>query len=287
MTFEQPASLNRFIVPPISFTWDYRWKLFKFFLPVLIVGFAPIVEGLLFQEWMKGIWDLRPLLILVVIPIMLLAGTELQLRLLQKRMRILKLGDSHVQIGSGLAHRIRWRLIIAWRFYTIPDEKNYQIATMEYKLGGTNQRRFRHHSIVLEAPQIEPLISELKFRQQKDRLAFSISDQKSAWPVKSAEQKRGRPTVLYLYLAGLFLLIQGLPMLLIAQNIISHSPAPNVAPHLNKNLAKFVGEHFSSIAEFTHFLLVTGAILSGSGAILMIWSIILRKKQKASLKPGI
>jgi hypothetical protein len=287
MTFEQPASLNRFIIPPISFTWGYRWNLFKLFLPVLIVSLVPIVEGLLFQEWIRGLWDLRPLLILVVIPIMLLAGTELQFRLLQKRRRILKLGDNYVQIGSGLAHRIPWRRIVTWQFYTIPDEKNYQIATMEYKLGGTNQKRFRRHTIVLEAPQIGPLISELKLRQQKDGLAFSISDQKSVWPVKSAELKRGRPAILYLYLAGLFLLIQGVPMLLIAQNIISHSPAPNVAPHLNGNLAKFAAEHFSSMAEFTHFLLVTGAILCGSGAVLMIWGIILDKKQKALLKSGI
>jgi hypothetical protein len=284
MTFEQPASLNRFIFPPISFTWGYRWNLFKLFLPVLIVGLAPIGEGLLFQEWIKGIWDLRPLLILVVIPIMLLAGTELQFRLLQKRRRILKFGDNYVQIGSGLAHRIPWRRIVTWQFYTIPYEKNYQIATMEYKLGGTNQRRLRRHTIVLEAPQIGTLISELKLRQQKDDLAFSVSDEMSVWPIKSAELKRAYTGVLYLYLVGLFLLIQGVPMLLIAQNIISHSPAPNVAPHLNGNLAKFVAEHFSSMAEFTHFLLVTGAILCGSGGILMIWSVILRKKQKASLK---
>jgi len=132
MTFEQPASLNRFIVPPIPNTWTFRWKLFKLSLPGLILVVFFLEEGLLFQEWVKGAWDFRPVLILFVVPVVLLTGFELLPRLERKYKRILKLRDSYVQTGLGLAQRVRWPNIIAWQFYTIPDEKNYQIVTMEY-----------------------------------------------------------------------------------------------------------------------------------------------------------
>jgi fatty acid desaturase len=51
MTFEQPASLNRFVAEPIPLTWASRWKFIRIFLPLLIFFSIVMLERLAFEMW--------------------------------------------------------------------------------------------------------------------------------------------------------------------------------------------------------------------------------------------
>ncbi|HUE37636.1 MAG TPA: hypothetical protein VMO20_09615 [Candidatus Acidoferrum sp.] len=282
MKFEQPASLNRYILPPIPFTWAFQWKLFKSLLPVLAFSAVLVCQTVLLRQWASGHWDIWPFFGILFVLVFVVFATEIQLRLPWKYKRIFKLKEKCIQTGSGLAQRVRWQNILMWQFSDVPSDKNYRIATMEYKWG----KKTRRHSIALQKSEMDQLISELKFRQQKDGFTFSISDQESDLPPESLASRPARPPKsrlsLYLYLAGAFLFIEGLLLLMVGLGMKDNSPDPNFSPNPNGSFAKFIREHFHSVADFRHCLLVIGSILCGSGGVLMVWSIILNKKQKAS-----
>jgi hypothetical protein len=289
MTFEQPANLNRYILPPIPVTWGFRWKLFKFFLPITLFCAALIIESLLIKAWGRDNWGdwlfLRILMAICVLPVALDFYVEFGLWARHKREKSIKLEEDHVQTGPDLTRRIPWQQIAAWQFNNLSDEKNYRVATLEYatikyKWGPQRRKKLQRDSIVLEKSQTDQLISEVKSRRQKDGLDFSISDQESNFVPKSFELKNVDVAINYLFFAGAFLLIEGLPLLLAGMGMKDDSPDPDFNPNPNGSFAKFVRAHFSSVAGFRHFCVITGAILCGSGLLLIIWGGLLNKKRK-------
>ncbi len=170
-----------------------------------------------------------------------------------------------IQKDSCVAERVGWSNIIAGQFNHLANEEKYRVAIMEYKWG----QKLRQHTIVLEKLEMEQLISQVKSRQQKESLMFSILDDGSNFTPKTFEIKKVRTLKLYLYLVGAFLFFEGLPLLMIAWGANTHSPDPHFAPNPNGSFSKFIRAHFSSFAEFQQFALVTGIILCGSGLILI------------------
>jgi hypothetical protein len=280
VNFEQPARLNRYIYPPLSFTWAFRWNLFKALLPILVFSAVLLCQAVLLRQWASDHWEFWPFLAIPGLCLFVVFAAEIQMRLPLKYKRILNIREKYIQTGSGLAQRVRWENIIGWQFSDVPADNNYRVTTMEYKWGG----KMRRHSIVLNKSEIDQLISELKFRRQKSGFAFSISEQKQDLP---AESSRPAPVAkshagLYVYLAGVLLFIEGLPLFMVGLGVKDSSPDPNFAPNPNGSFAKFLREHFNSSAQFRHFALVTGAVLSGCGGILMIWGGLLIKKERAA-----
>jgi hypothetical protein len=165
----------------------------------------------------------------------------------------------------------------------VTDDNHYQIVTAEFIMKG---RRPRRRSIVLEKiSQSDQLIAELKFRKQKDGLAFAIQESNSPSvqtpePLPGISQSKPARAPMYLYLTGAFLIMEGLPLLMAGLSSHHDSPDPNMKPNLKGSFGRFIGRHFSSVAEFKHFLLLAGAILCGSGLALIIWSRLLDKKRK-------
>jgi len=44
MTFEQPASLDRFVADPVPLTWASRWKYIRIYLPLLAFSAICLTE---------------------------------------------------------------------------------------------------------------------------------------------------------------------------------------------------------------------------------------------------
>lgn len=278
MKFEQPANLNRYILPWIPVTWGFRWKLFKFFLPITVFCALMAIQAILIIAWERDDWGhwllFRILMAICILPIGLNLGVEFDLWARRKREKMLNLEGDFVRIGPGLAQRVPWQQIIAWQFNYLADEKNYRVATMEYKTGPKwgPKKKLRRYSIVLEKSQMDQLISEVKSRRQRESLDFSTSDRESNFAPKFFEFKKVDATMNFLFWAGAFLLIEGIPFLAGGLGGGDHSPDPDFRPNPNGNFAKFMMAHFSSGAEFRHFCLITGAVLCGSGLLLVILS---------------
>lgn len=268
MTFEQPPNPSG----PIQFTWSLRWKLFKAVLPILIFGLLILFQALLLQQWVRGHWDVLPFLEILGVIIFLFFGAEIQFRLGKKlNKKFIELRDDYVRTS---VRRLRWPQIIAWQFNNLPGEKDYRVVTMEYKWGRNKKR----YVIILQSnPQIAQLISELNFRKQKNGLAFEIRDQEADFSLPVPRPKAGA-TQFYLYLAGAFLVIEGLPFLLVGSEMQAGSPDPDFATNPNGNFARFIQAHFSTVAELKHFCLLVGGILCGTGLVFIILSLVLRKK---------
>jgi hypothetical protein len=260
------------------------------FLPVVIFSVAIIVPWVLLQEWVADSWSIGRIALLLILPILLLVAMEIQMRLqsrlLRKSKRTLRLEEDYFRITPPNMLRMPWRQMISWHFQDVADDNHYQIVTVEF-IRNKKSRRPRRRSIVLEKiSQGNPLISELKFRRQKDGLDFDIQEssasavQTSDAPPGISQSKRARPTALYLHLTGAFLVIEGLPMLLGGLGLEDDSHSQNIKPNPNGSFARFIRAHFSNGAEFKHFLLLTGSILCGSGVALIIWSRLLDRKQK-------
>lgn len=284
MNFEQPASLNRYILPPIQFTWAFRWTLFKLFLPVTVFCALFITQAILLKAWVRDDWGhwlfLRILIAIGIVPVAFVFSVEWVSRLERKRGKTIQLEENYIRTGPGLAQRASWPKIVAWQFNNIAAENNYRLATVEYKLAFKDKKLGRC-CIVLEKSQMDQLISEVKSRRQKNGLNFLISDQKSDFVPKSFELKKGDAPANYLFFAGAFLCIEGLPLLLAGLGTKEDSRNSDFTPNLNGSFAKFIRAHFSSVAELHHFCLITGAFLCGSGLVLIIWSRLLNKRQKS------
>jgi hypothetical protein len=279
MTFEQPASLNRYLIPPIPSGWKFRWQLFKVFLPLQLFTGVTIFQTLLLTQWVSGHWNIWVFLVVPGILLFVLFAQEVQLRLLLRSKRIIRVEEKYVQPSSGLANRIPWQRVISWQFYNVSGENNYRIAAIEYQWEKDRRQRLRNRFIVLDKFQVNQLISELKFRQQKDGLTFSISDHETDWPLKPLEFKSGNRASLWLYLTGVLLILDGWGPLLVGLGIHSNSSDHHVTP--GPVFLKFIRSHFATVTEYRHFLLLADGILCTSGAVLMIWSILLSKREKA------
>jgi hypothetical protein len=276
MSFEQPASLNKYLASPIPHDWNFRWKLFKLFLPLALFGALSTAQIILLRAWLSDDWGhwlfFRILIVVAIFPGGLILHVELGSWLERKRPKTIKFEGAYVRFGSGLAQRVSWQKIISWQFNHLANEETLRVATMEYKWG----RKVRLRSIVLEKTQTEQLIAEVKSRKQEGHLAFSILDDRSNFIPKTFEFKSRGSAVGFLLFAGAFLLFDGVPFLFIGLGLHGDSPTPVPVNH-NGSFARFIRSHFSSFAEFQHFCLVTGLILCASGLILIMWGFLLAK----------
>jgi hypothetical protein len=282
MTFEQPASFNRYVAPPTPFTWSSRWKVFKLVLPGLVFVAFLFIQTILLEDWMRDRWEPLPFLVMIGILVLLFFSMEFQWRVVGKQRKFLELDENYIRTGYGLVHRGRWQNIIGWRFYNVANEPNCRVVTVEYKWGYKGEK-LRRHCIVLEKRQADQLLAEVKSRQQKGGLVFSIVDEGANFIPKPFEIKNVPLSTICVVTAGPVLFLEGFLFLMGSLNLKDNSPDPDFEPNPRGSFMKFMNAHFSSGVEFKNFLFVTGLILCGSGLFLMIWSrLVLRQPMDAT-----
>jgi hypothetical protein len=291
MTFEQPASLNRFVGESLSLTWRSRWKLIRIYLPLLVFSTICLVEIVSFKLWIRDALDLSRLWPALLMPVLLLVFifilNEIRLRGSQGANRLLNILEKGISFRTAGRPVIRWSKVIAFWFEDIPGEPQFSKVTVEY-FGDRKTKLPRRSSLVLEKQtQCPALLSELKLLQQQHNLNFRIElDQ----PLSPRKPPRNLVLGLSLSLAGVLFLMPGMPLLLVPlmhrSGESQHSESTDDwSPKQKEKLNRFLITHFSSKTELEHFMLELGGILTTIGVVLMIWGTVVQRPKPEETLP--
>ena len=292
MTYEQPASLNRFVAEPMPLNWVSRWKLIRFYLPLLAFTGICLVETVGFKLWKRDELELSRLWPAFLLPFCLLAvifiTNEIRLRTApgtRRFLNVLEKGTSVYESGRPL---IRWSKVVAFWFEDIPDEPQFSKVTMEY-FGDRKTKLPRHNALALDKRiQCPALLSELKLLQQQHNLNFRIELNQ---PLPPRREPRNLVLGMSLYLAGMLFLMPGIPVLLVP---LLHRPdgshhsesTDEGSPQQKAKFYEFLGTHFSSKTQLKNFMLVSGGVLTTIGIALMVWSIVVQRPKPENTMPA-
>jgi hypothetical protein len=294
MTFEQPASLNRFVAEPLPLTWGSRWKFIQVFLPVVAFSTIFLLETVSLKLWMMDELELSRLWPVLLVPGFLLVTYftlgEIRLRASQGSAdRLLNVLDKGISFRADARPLIRWPKVVAFWFEDIPGEPQLSKVTLEYF--GPRRTKFpRRDSLVLEKRnQCSALLSELKLLQQQYNLNFRIELEHSLPP---RQPPRNLILGMSLFLAGMLFLLHGVPLLLVPfthrDGKTHHSESnDDWSPKQKEKVAKFLNAHFSSMAELNRFMIETGGVLTAIGVGLMVLGKVVQRQKTEEKLPAL
>lgn len=286
MTFEQPAGLNRSVTEPMPLTWSSRWKFIRIFLPLLVFITICSLEILIVKMWMMGevkfsfLWlALLPSGFLLIV--LLILG-EIRLRDSQgNRDQLLNVLDNGISFYPNKRPLIRWPKVVAFWFEDIPGKSQLSKVTIEYF--GERRTKFpRRAALALDKKnQCPALLSELQLFQQQHNLKFGIELDRA---LPARRPLRNPVWGMSLFLAGFFFLMHGAPLILAPLSHQDGKPHQSESgdewsPKQQKKVAKFLQSHFPTRAEFDHFTLEIGCVLSAIGVGLMVLGNVVQKQR--------
>lgn len=286
MTFEQPASLDRFVAEPLPVNWSSRWKFIRIFIPILVFITICMAERIGVMMWELDKFDPTKLGLALLMPLFILTSllvtNEIKLRWAQGAGRFLNLMDKGISFQSGGRPLIRWSKVVAFWFEDIPGEAQFSKVTIEY-LGDRKTRFPRRQLTVLDKrTQCPALLSELKVLLQQHGLSFRIESQKSPPVLLPA---RNPVLGMSLGLAGFLFLMHGVPLLLIP--LIHDSNEPHQSdtndrwsPKQKEKFGRFIKEHFSSKEQLDKVMFTTGGVLTSIGLALFVSGMVVQRPKK-------
>lgn len=291
MTFEQPATLNRFVAEPLPVNWASRLKHIRLYLPLLAFMTICMAEQAAYAMWIHD--NFKPLLFLVAFApaafllTVVLILNEIRLRS-QDGNRLLNVLEKGISFSTVARPAIRWPKVVAFWFEDISDAPELRKITVEY-FGDRKTRYPRRFSLALtRRDQCSELHSELNLLQQQHNLKFRIEQDHS---LPSIPVPRNPVLSMSLSVAGLLFLLHGVPLLLAPfahdKDALRHSdPNHEWSPKTQEIFARFVKAHFSSAKEFHHFLIATGAVLTLIGAGLMVAGYFVGRQKSDEASPA-
>jgi hypothetical protein len=286
MTFEQRPGLNRFVDPSIPLTWQWRWSQLKIILPIWIFTCACLIETALFHAWLSN--RLNPVFFLtlfagcVFVLFIIFGGIELQVRIRQRAKRTIQFTEKRIVIQPAKIRFFRWEKITKFHFEPVIDAPNLSKLSLFFSGRSAGQAsKLPFWSMVLESPQKQELLRYLQAKKVEAPTGFEIETLER--PPQPGIPAPHPLLGISLYIGGLFLLLHGAPMLLVALSKGHHDSGGDskFTPEETARLGQFLAHHFSSRAEFRHFFLTLGIGLTTAGVALMIWGwrSLHRKKQ--------
>lgn len=292
MTFEQPASLNRFVAEPLPLNWSSRWKSTRIYLPLIAFSAICLVETVSFKLWIRDELELSRLWPVLSVPVFLLALililNEIRLRRSISASRFLNVLDKGISVYASGLPVIRWSKVVAFWFEDIPDETQFSKVTLEY-FGDKKTKVPRRSALVLDKRiQCPALLAELKLLQQQHNLNFRTELHQSLAPRR---EPRNLVLGMSLYLAGMLFLMPGMPLLLVP---LMHGPGKSRhsestdewSPKQAKKLEQFLIAHFSSMTELKHFMLESGGVLTTIGIALMVSGTVVQRPKPEEALPA-
>jgi hypothetical protein len=291
MTFEQPATLNKFVAEPVPVNWGSRWKHIRLYLPLFAFMTICMAEQAAFAMWTHD--NFKPLMLLLAfLPAAFLLTVALTLNEIRLRSqggnRLLNIMEKGISFSTVARPATRWPKVVAFWFEDIPDNPELRKMTVEY-FGDKKTRYSRRYSLALtKRDQYPALLSELNFLQQQHNLKFRIELDHS---VPSIPVPRNPLLSMSMSLAGILVLLHGVPLLLAPfthDHAGQHHSDPNHewSPRAQEIFARFVKAHFSSVKEFHHFMVATGAVLTLIGVGLMVAGYFVRRQRPAGASPA-
>jgi hypothetical protein len=125
MTVEQKPEFNRFVDSSIPITWAWRWRQFKFVLPIWCFIWVCYLEMGITGAWLHDrlTWNLIAglfggLLAFTGIMWMLI---EILVRLRQRSKRSLKITDKQIVVSSAKNGSVLWKKVCRFQFEPIPE----------------------------------------------------------------------------------------------------------------------------------------------------------------------
>jgi len=261
MIFEQPAELNQLACPPIPWSME-RIRVFVKALIPLVVFFSLFIAEVRFIKGLPVMPDLIGAFCSLVLVITLLVMLA---QWLQNRCkRTLRLEEKGLKTSPRDQPTIRWSEV--FRFQFEPTGPGLELTKFTIQHAGRSASGLRCWSMILpDATQREALLSELTNRRQMNLEKFNIEVCDA--PIPPLKAFKVRYALIWLILMSAFLLMNGLPMLMNGLRAPEdHSRYGTRDRRFNPYVVQWAKE-FSNRDEMRRFFVITGAILTGTGAV--------------------
>jgi hypothetical protein len=273
MTIEQRPELNRFVDSSIPVTWAKRWRAFKLAFPIWMFACVSVVEMGIFVTTSTGQFSWDKIMAMAVGPVVMFPFFwglfEVQMYFHGHSRRTLTIKDKRIVMNPVKQPSLSWKSIARFQFEPIPENP----SLTKLSVFRTHFKRIvRHFALVVEKPaQVSPIIRELEKRRHANAAEFQIIVLQKPGPVPAI----ALPPVLAMSLtmAGVYLLLHGMALLVIALMPSPHSPGhvSEVRPGLVALLNQLFAEYFPSVEQHRQFLLATGITVTLAGLALMFW----------------
>lgn len=276
MFLEQPAEFEHLLGPRESVWTLYRKALWPV-LPLFWLT-AAWAAGFLGLVWLRsGQFDFGQLGGVLVLVIMVPAAVFLVIWLnclgARRGGRTLDVSEDGIGFCAEGRTSIKLKDVAGFYFENISGEPSLgKLTVLYFDLCRTKFPR-RTSIILKKESQIDRLVVQLRRMRQRAEARFCVEMNP---PPPPPVPHRFYMMSMSLVCAGLFLFLSGLPML-IAGAGLNHGGSggqsdgdTRFTPQARARLAAFVHAHFSSPAEYRHFLLQLGIVLVVAGAALMI-----------------
>jgi hypothetical protein len=178
--------------------------------------------------------------------------------------------------------RVEWKDVLKIQLEPVADSPNLTKLTLT-RLVSRRKRKQRSHALVIENPvEVQVLIDFLREQKAERHVNFEIVVLDTP---SSPQQVADLFWSMSIFFAGLFLLYNGVPILLALLNP-SHGDSGSgsrFTPEQRAKLTQFAIQHFSNRAEFRHFFLTLGFGLTVIGVAMLIlgWHLMKRKESSA------
>lgn len=276
MTIEQRSELNRFVDPSIPLSWNWRWRQLKLTLPILAFIWACLLEAGIFRAWLADRLDFHFILILLAVclffPVFILGLAESQVRIRQRSKRVVQFKENKIIVKPAKSGLVLWKRVAKFQFEPIPETPG--LTKLKVFLRGRPNKQpsgWVFWAMVLENPsQVQELVRYLQSRKTETPAGYEIE---ILWhPVLPENSARFPFLGTSLYMGGFYLLLHGVPALIVLLNRNHHDSdgGSKFTPQETAKLGQFIVRHFSSREEFHHFFQVFGISLTVAGVVLLI-----------------
>jgi hypothetical protein len=273
MTIEQKPKLNRFVDPSIPITWAWRWRQFKFVLPIWCFIWVCYLEMGIIAAWMndKLTWDFISKLFggLLAFTGIMWTLIEFLVRLRQRSKRILKVEDKRIVISPAKNGFVPWKRVCRFQFEPIPelpDSRRLVIFLRGFKKQNQSERPF-WMMLLEQSSEANKLAGYLEAKRNEAGCNFEIIILKK--PSNPPQCKPFPFLGISFTMAGLYFLMHGIPLLGVALEKIHHSDGNRkMGMQATTTIKNFVQQHFSNIQEFYDFILKLSIAFIVAGLVL-------------------
>ena len=277
MTIEQPPELNRFVDPSIPLTWAYRWRQFQLMLPIWGFIWLCLIETGVTKAWFADrlTWDFISILLgcCLFMVVMVFGLVEIQIRIRQRSKRILQIKEQKIVIKPAKQPFIRWQQVSKFQFEPVAEMPGLTILTIfGFRLKKAAAPRALWSVVLDNSTQVKELLGCLQLNKATTSASYEIETLANPLPIGPVVPL---PMLgMSLYFGGLYLLLHGGPLLVL---VLFGGHSGHNSSHSDMSAAKkawlgnLLTRHFSSVAQFDHFVFWLGLGLTCLGIIFLVW----------------